>query len=173
MRARSSWPNLGGIPDIDAETLGALLVSKFQMAAMSRTELAPDDIAEYYLYIDEVQNFVTTSLSQMFSEAGKFGLRLVVANQFLRQLEGATLEAVMGNVGTTIMFGLGPKDAAALAPFVKPVHTTDDLVNLDRFQTIVKMQTGGKTLPAFSLSTLTAHAAGPKILWSGSIGSGT
>ena len=124
------------------------------MAAMSRTELSPKDITEYYLYIDEVQNFVMTSLSQMLSEAGKFGLRLVVANQFLRQLEGATLEAVMGNVGTTVMFGLGPKDAAALAPFVKPVHTTDDLVNLDRFQAIVKMQTSGKTLPAFSIATL-------------------
>jgi hypothetical protein len=144
---------LGGIPDIDAETLGALLVSKFQMAAMSRTELSPGEIAEYYLYIDEVQNFVMTSLPQMLSEAGKFGLRLVVANQFLRQLEGATLEAVMGNAGTTIMFALGPKDASALAPFVKPVHTSDDLANLDRFQSIVKMQTGGKTLPAFSLST--------------------
>ena len=110
---------LGGIPDIDAETLGALLVSKFQMAAMSRTELSPGAIAEYYLYIDEVQNFVMTSLPQMLSEAGKFGLRLVVANQFLRQLEGATLEAVMGNAGTTIMFALGPKDASALAPFVR------------------------------------------------------
>ncbi len=153
---------IGGIPDIDAETLGALLISKFQMAAMSRNELLPDDIAEYYLYIDEVQNFVTTSLSQMLSEAGKFGLRLVVANQFLRQLEGVTLEAVMGNVGTTVMFGLGPKDATALAPFVKPVHTSDDLVNLDRFQAIVKMQTSGKTLPAFSLSTLPPVKAGVK-----------
>ena len=145
---------LGGIPDIDAETLGALLVSKFQMAAMSRGAIAPEDIAEYYLYVDEVQNFVTTSLAQMFSEAGKFGLRLVVANQYLRQLEGATLEAVMGNVGTSIMFGVGPKDAGALAPFVKPVHTSDDLINLDRFSTIVKMQAGGKTAPSFSMSTL-------------------
>ena len=144
---------LGGIPDVEAETLGALLVSKFQMAAMSRTELSPEDIPEYYLYIDEVQSFVVTNLSQMLSEAGKFGLRLVVANQFLRQLEGATLEAVMGNVGTTIMFSLGPNDAPTLAPFVKPVHTKDDLINLDRFQAIVKMQTAGKTLPAFSLST--------------------
>jgi hypothetical protein len=144
---------LGGIPDIEAETLGALLVSKFQMAAMSRTELSPEDIPEYYLYIDEVQSFVVTNLSQMLSEAGKFGLRLVVANQFLRQLEGATLEAVMGNVGTTVMFSLGPNDAPTLAPFVKPVHTKDDLINLDRFQAIVKMQTAGKTLPAFSLST--------------------
>ena len=87
---------LGGIPDIDAETLGALLVSKFQMAAMSRRELSPDEITEYFLYIDEVQNFVTTSLSQMLSEAGKFGLRLVVANQFLRQLEGVNLGSGYG-----------------------------------------------------------------------------
>lgn len=144
---------LGGIPDIEAETIGALLVSKFQMAAMSRGAISPDKIPEYYLHIDEVQNFVTTSLAQMFSEAGKFGLRLVVANQYLKQLEGATLEAVMGNVGTTIMFRVGPNDAGALAPFVAPVHTKEDLINLDRFQAIVKMQAIGKTLPAFNIST--------------------
>jgi hypothetical protein len=90
----------------------------------------------------------------MFSEAGKFGLRLVVANQYLKQLEGATLEAVMGNVGTTIIFRVGPKDSSALAPFVAPVHASEDLVNLDRFQAIVKMQADGKTLPAFNMSTL-------------------
>lgn len=145
---------LGGIPDIDAETLGALLISKFQMAAMSRGAISPQDSNEYYLHIDEVQNFVTTSLAQMFSEAGKFGLRLVVANQYLKQLEGATLEAVMGNVGTTIIFRVGPKDAGALAQFVAPVHSSEDLINLDRFQAIVKMQADGKTLPAFNISTL-------------------
>jgi hypothetical protein len=90
----------------------------------------------------------------MFSEAGKFGLRLVVANQYLKQLEGATLEAVMGNVGTTIMFRVGPNDAGALAPFVAPVHTKEDLINLDRFQAIVKMQAIGKTMPAFNMSTV-------------------
>ena len=145
---------LGGIPDIEAETLGALLVSKFQRAAMSRGAISPDEIPEYYLHIDEVQNFITTSLAQMFSEAGKFGLRLVVANQYLKQLEGATLEAVMGNVGTTIMFRVGPNDAGALAPFVAPVHTKEDLINLDRFQAIVKMQAIGKTMPAFNMSTV-------------------
>lgn len=144
---------LGGLPEIEAETLGALLISKFQMAAMSYAAQAHQAVPEYYLYIDEVQRFVVTSLSQMFSEAAKFGLSLIVAHQYLKQLEGNTLESLLGNVGATIMFRVGPQDAQALAPFVRPEHTSDDLLNLDRFLAIVKMQLEGKTLPAFSLES--------------------
>ncbi len=145
--------NLGGVSDIEAETLGALLISKIQMAAMSRSALAPEQRTPFYLYVDEVQNFIATSLSKVFSEAGKYGLSLTVANQFLKQLEGDTLEALMGNVGTTIIFRVGPQDARALAPFVKSQFTLEDLANLDRFATVVKMQLKGETLPAFSMTT--------------------
>jgi hypothetical protein len=145
---------LSGLPDLEAETLGALLISKFQMAAMSHINQDQQALSEYYLYIDEVQRFVVTSLSQMFSEAAKFGLSLIVAHQYLKQLEGNTLESLMGNVGATIMFRTGPQDAQALAPFVRPQHSSDDLLNLDRFVAIVKMQLEGKTLPAFSLETV-------------------
>jgi hypothetical protein len=145
---------LSGLPDIEAETLGALLISKFQMAAMGYAAKSQQLLPEYYLYIDEVQRFVVTSLSQMFSEAAKFGLSLIVAHQYLRQLEGNTLESLMGNVGATIMFRVGPQDAQALAPFVRPEHSSDDLLNLDRFLAIVKMQLEGRTLPAFSLDTV-------------------
>jgi hypothetical protein len=146
--------NLGGLSDIEAETLGALLVSKFQTAAMGRGELSSENPTEFFLHIDEVQNFVTTSLPKVFSEARKYGLRLVVANQFLSQLEGKTLEAIMGNVGATIIFRVGAKDAVALAPFVKPQFDVRDLVDLNRFHTVVKMQCGGETQPAFSMQTL-------------------
>jgi hypothetical protein len=145
--------NLSGTADIEAETLGALLISKIQMAAFGRAAVSPEQRTPFYLYIDEVQNFITTSLAQMFSEARKFGLSLVVANQYLRQLEGETLEALMGNVGTSIIFGVGPQDAQALARYVKPQFTPEDLVNLNRFDTAVKMQLSGQTLPAFSMTT--------------------
>lgn len=152
--------NLGGgvdVSDIDTFTIGAMLIAKLQLAAMSRVRLSPAERTPYYLYIDEVQNFVTTSLSKMFSEVGKYGLNLVVANQFLDQLRSATgdtLEAILGNVGTSIIFRVGTPDDKALAPFVEPGFTNQDLLNLDRFHAVVKMQAGGKTLDAFSMMTL-------------------
>jgi len=152
--------NLGGgvdISDVDTYTIGALLVARLQLAAMSRVKLPRADRTPYYLYIDEVQNFVTTSLSKMFSEVGKYGLSLVVANQFLSQLQSATgdtLEAILGNVGTSIIFRVGTPDDKALVAHVEPNFTNQDLLNLDRFHTVVKMQAGGQTQDAFSMKTL-------------------
>lgn len=145
--------NLGGVSEPEGETLGALLIAKIQLAAMSRATLAPEQRTPFYLYVDEVQTFIATSLSKVFSEAGKYGLSLTVANQYLKQLEGETLEALMGNVGTTIIFRVGPQDARALNPFVKPQFTVETLIDLDRFAAAVKMQLTGQTLPAFSIST--------------------
>lgn len=145
--------DLGTQSEIEAETIGALLMAKFQMAAMSRADADRKQRHPYYLYVDEVQLFATTSLPRMFAEARKYGLALTVGNQFLSQLEGPTLEAVLGNVGTTIMFRVGNKDARVLAPFVKPAFDADDLLNLNRFQTAVKMQRDGQTLPAFTMHT--------------------
>lgn len=131
--------------------LGALLLANFQMAAMSQP--TGDQREPFYLSIDEVQQFVTTTLPIIFSEARKFGLSLTVANQFLGQLEGETLESILGNVGTVILFACGPHDARYLSALVKPEFEADDLVNFDRFHTAVKMQFEGKTLPAFSMDT--------------------
>jgi len=144
----------GEATQAEASIMGALLISKLQLAAMSRTQLPVDRRRMFYLYVDEVQNFVTTSLSTMFSEAAKYALSLTVANQYLSQLAGDTLEAVLGNTGTTVMFACGNQDAQALGAYVKPVFDRQTLMNLDRFQTLVKLQHGGKTLPAFSMQTL-------------------
>lgn len=153
--------NLSGVSEIEGETLGALLISKIQMAAMSRANISYEQRAPYYLYIDEVQKFITTSLAKLFSEAGKYGLSLVVANQFLRQLAGDTLDAILGNVGATIMFRLGPKDAQALAPFVRPQFDVEDLMGLNRYTTAVSMQHAGETLPAFDMGTIPPLQPGP------------
>lgn len=143
----------GEATQAEASTIGALLISKIQMAAMSRASIEAERRRMFYLYIDEVQNFVTTSLPVMFSEAAKYALSLTVANQFLRQLAGGTLEAVLGNTGTTVMFACGSKDAKDLGAYVKPVFDSEALMNLDRFNTVVKMQKDGKTLPAFNMQT--------------------
>jgi hypothetical protein len=144
----------GEATQAEAAIIGALLISKLQMAAMSRAQIPAERRRMFYLYVDEVQNFITTSLSTMFSEAAKYALSLTVANQYLRQLEGGTLDAVIGNTGTTVMFASGPQDAQELGAYIKPTFDSQTLLNLDRFQTVVKMQHDGKTLPAFSMQTL-------------------
>ncbi len=140
--------------------LGALLLANFQMATMSQQ--AAQGHIPFYLAIDEVQQFVTTTLPVVFSEARKFGLSLTVANQFLGQLEGETLDAILGNVGTAILFACGPRDAQLLSALVKPEFETSDLVNFDRFYTAVKMQLMGKTLPAlqheYTITLIRSHA---------------
>ncbi len=137
------------VPEREQNLLGALVISQLQMVAMSGVTANQP----FYLYVDEVQNFVTSSLDQLFSEARKFGLSLTVANQFLGQLTGPTLDAVMGNVGATVTFRCGLDDARALAPHMKPGFETEDLVNLDMYQAAVKMQFRGQTQGAFSLET--------------------
>lgn len=137
----------------EQENLGAMLITNFQMAAMGKGALTGDDKEPYYLFIDEVQEFITTTLPTVFSQARKFGLRMTAANQFLGQLKGQTLEAILGNVGGVVIFACGPNDAQTLAPFVKPEFSAEDLVNFDRFHTAVKIQINKQSTPAFSLNT--------------------
>jgi hypothetical protein len=133
------------VSEQDRNLVGALLISRLQMSGMQDTS------TPHYIYVDEVQQFVTTSLDEMFSEARKFGLSLTVAHQFLGQLPVKTLEAILGNVGATMMFQCSPSDAGAFGPYVRPQFSSDDLVNLNKFQSVVKMQYHGNTQPAFTL----------------------
>lgn len=133
--------------------LGAMLMTDFQMAAMTRRASESEDVQPFYLFVEEVQQFVTTALPVVFSEARKFGLSLTAANQYLGQLKGSTLEAILGNAGAAIMFACGPDDARALSGYLKPNLTPENLMNFDRFQAAVKMQVNGKTVPTFSIQT--------------------
>jgi hypothetical protein len=140
---------------IEAETIGALLISQIQMAAMSRADLPKEQRQPFYLAVDELQNFTTSSLSQVLSEARKYGLSLTAANQFLAQLEGDTLDAILGNVGTMILFQVGPQDARRLQLVSQPRFEAMDLLNLGRFETVVKLQwSAGRPYPAFDMRTL-------------------
>lgn len=138
------------IPESERNLIGAILVSQLQMAAMKHM----DRPHPFYVYIDEVQNFVTTSLDKVFSEARKYKLSLTVANQFLKQLTGSTLEAMMSNVGAMVVFQCGLDDARQLAPYMAPGFAAEDLVNLDKYQAAVKLRVMGETQPAFSLTPL-------------------
>jgi hypothetical protein len=138
------------VPEQERNLVGALLMSRLQMSGMKAGTQSL-----FYIYIDEVQRFVTTSLPDMFSEARKYGLSLTTANQFLGQLTGKTLDAVIGNVGTTVVFRCGHDDASALATYMKPQFSAQDLMDLDRFEAVIKMQVEGQTQPAFSLLPFT------------------
>jgi len=131
------------IPEKDQDLLGAIIVSALQRSAQIR----PTNNL-FALYIDEAQRFVTTSLARLFSEAGKRGITVTLANQFYKQLAGETLDAVMGNVGSIIAFRSGMEDARLLSPYLKPAFDVDDLVQLENYNAEVWMQQA-----AFSLKT--------------------
>jgi len=113
------------VPPPEQQMQGTTLVSQLQMAVMSSLERP----TPFSLFIDEVQNFVTTSLDKVLSEARKYGLRLTMANQFLGQLKGDILESVIGNIGATVVFQIGLKDAKLLAPYYQPEFSAEDFSN--------------------------------------------
>ncbi len=147
------------VPETERDLIGALLLSRLQMSGMFEQGSVP-----YFVYIDEVQRFVTSSLDNMFAEARKFGLSLTVAHQYLEQLQDATQNAIIGNAGASIIFGCSPKDAQVFQPFTRPAFEPDDLVNLDQFTAVVKMQCDGVSQPAFTLLTPLPQVESPKYL---------
>lgn len=142
----------GRIGEDASHLLGGLLLTATQLAAMER----PRSGAPFYIYIDEFQNFVTDSIATMLSEARKFGLGLILAHQYLDQLPESIRGAVLGNVGTMVIFRVGAQDALILEPEFAPPFTAYDLHSLPRYQTAVKLTARGEQLAPFSARTLPA-----------------
>ncbi|MBR3254427.1 type IV secretion system DNA-binding domain-containing protein [Candidatus Saccharibacteria bacterium] len=145
----------GLIGEDNAGILGAFLVTKVQLAAMSRSDI-PDvkDRRPFYLYVDEFQNFATDSFAVILSEARKYGLNLTVANQYVAQMTDAVRDAVFGNVGTTISFRVSADDAPMLVKQFEPTFDASDLLQLNNRHFIISMIIGGEKVPAFSATTL-------------------
>lgn len=149
----------GLIGDINSQLLGMIVVSKIQVAAMRRQRVSSTERKDFFLYIDEFQNFVTDSIESILSEARKYRLGLVLAHQYLDQLEksdkltgGVSLKgAVFGNVGTMMMYKIGPTDAEACAKEMAPVFSEQDLVNLEAFKGAMKLSVDGQPSRPFSL----------------------
>ena len=145
----------GLIGEDNAAILGAFLVTKVQLAAMSRSDIENvDDRRPFYLYVDEFQNFATDSFAVILSEARKYGLNLTVANQYTSQMTEAVRDAVFGNVGTTISFRVSADDAPILSKQFEPVFEAQDLLNLNNRHFVVSMIINGEKTPAFSATTL-------------------
>lgn len=143
----------------DASALfGAMVITKIQLAAMSRVDVPESQRPDFYLYVDEFQNFATDAFADILSEARKYHLNLIIAHQYIGQLEvgGSTRvrDAVFGNVGTIISFRIGAQDAEFLAREFEPVFNENDLVNLTKFNIYLKLMIDGVASAAFSATTL-------------------
>ena len=150
----------GLIGEDNAAILGSFLVTKIQLAAMSRSDIPNiEDRRPFYLYVDEFQNFATDSFAVILSEARKYALNLTVANQYTSQMTESVRDAVFGNVGTTISFRVSADDAPILSKQFEPIFEAQDLLNLNNRHFVLSMIINGEKTPAFSATTLSIPQA--------------
>ncbi len=143
----------GLIGEENAQFLGLLLVPRILSAAMSRADIPERDRKDFYLYVDEFQNFSTEDFAQILSEARKYKLNLIVGNQYVTQIDEKIRDAVFGNVGTAVSMKVGTTDAQFLESLYTPVFNANDLVNLENRNAYVKIINKGESPPAFSIAT--------------------
>jgi len=150
----------GLIGEDNAGILGSFLVTKIQLAAMSRSDIPNiEDRKPFYLYVDEFQNFATDSFATILSEARKYGLNLTVANQYISQMNETVRDAVFGNVGTMISFRVSADDAPILGKQFEPQFEPNDLLQMHNRNFIINMVIKGEKAPAFSATTLALPVA--------------
>jgi hypothetical protein len=147
----------GQIGEMNAHLLGMVLVGKILVNALSRTDMPQDQRKDFYLYIDEFQNFTTDSISIILSEARKYNLNLTMGHQYLGQLvhnnDTSIKDAVFGNVGTMVSFKIGSEDAETLVKEYAPVFNEFDLINIEKYHAYVKLLIDNTTSRPFSMGT--------------------
>jgi hypothetical protein len=147
----------GRVGETNTQLLGSMLVTKIYLAAMSRADMPAAVVAQlpnFYFYVDEFQNFANQSFADILSEARKYKLNLIIAHQYVEQMEEEVRDAVFGNVGTTVAFRVGPFDAEVLETIFQPVFLATDLVNLGLGQIYLTLMIDGVGSPPFSAATL-------------------
>lgn len=143
----------GVIGEENSQFLGLLLIPKILQAAYSRTDIPENERRDFYMYVDEFQNFATNDFMHIMSEARKYKLNLIVANQYIAQMTDEVKNAVFGNVGTLASFKVGADDAEYLEKEFSPTFTKQDLINLENRNIYLKMLVNGEPIPAFSVDT--------------------
>ncbi len=142
----------GGLGEENSNFLGLIIVPRILMAAMSRVDIKdPSQRRDFYLYVDEFQNFATPDFAVILSEARKYRLGLIVANQFIGQVEEEVKNAIFGNVGTIISYRVGVTDASYLTHEFTPVFAEDDLLNVEKHHAYIKTIVGNEPVSPFSL----------------------
>lgn len=142
----------GKTGELNSQLLGMIFVMKFQAAAMGRADLPEDKRVDFALYVDEFQNFATDSFENILSEARKYRLNLILANQFVSQLTDKIREAIIGNVGTVISGRIGTTDAELMAKKFMPVFDAEDLTKLPNYEGVAVAQINGVPSAPFSMS---------------------
>ena len=141
----------GKIGEENASFLGLVLVPKILVAAMSRQDIPEESRKDFYLYVDEFQNFATPDFAQILSEARKYRLNLIVANQFIGQMDEEVKNAIFGNVGTLVSFRVGVNDANYLQHEFQPIFTEADLINVDVYNAYIKTIVHNEPVTPFSM----------------------
>lgn len=144
----------GKLGEDSAALLGAMLITQIQLAAMNRSFIKESDRKDFFLYVDEFQNFATTSFIKILSEARKYRLSLTLANQYIEQLDEEVVRAIFGNIGTLISFVVGARDAYVLTREYAEIYTENDLVSLGKFETVMKLCIDNMTSAPFPANTL-------------------
>jgi hypothetical protein len=148
----------GLIGEMNAHLLGMILVGKILMSALSRTDMPQEKRKDFYLYIDEFQNFTTDSINSILSEARKYNLNLIIAHQYLGQLvknqDTSIKNAVFGNVGSWILFKIGSEDAETMAKEFAPVFNQFDLINIEKYTAYVKLLIDNTASRPFSMASI-------------------
>ena len=148
----------GLVGEINSNLLGMIIVSKLQMAAMERAQLPEEERHDFYLYIDEFQNFITESIATILSEARKYRLNLTIAHQYITQMvdnkgKNTVRDAVLGNAGTIVTFRIGPEDAEILAKEFAPVFGAYDLINVEKYTAYIKLLIDNTAAKPFNMNT--------------------
>jgi hypothetical protein len=157
----------GTVGEINSRLLGLIIVQKIQMAALKRQKISKEDRQDFFLYIDEFQNYVTESIETILSEARKYRLGLNIAHQYLGQLEegGGTKakkkanlkDAVFGNIGTIMCYKIGAQDSEHMAKEMAPVFSDQDLINIDRYKAVMKLSIDTQPSRPFSIVPLNPY----------------
>lgn len=144
----------GKLGEDNAALLGAMIITQIQLAAMNRAFMKEEDRQDFFLYVDEFQNFATSSFIKILSEARKYRLAITLANQYIDQLDVTIQKAIFGNAGTLISFVTGAGDATLLQQEFAGIYTQSDLVSLGKFETVVKLSIDNMTSLPFPAKTL-------------------
>lgn len=147
----------GKVGEVNSSLLGLIIVSKLQMAALARARMPEEERKDFYLYIDEFQNFVTDSIATILSEARKYKLNLTIAHQYISQLvennDTQIRDAVLGNAGTMISYRIGVEDAEIIAKEFAPVFSEYDVINVEKHTVYIKMLIDSTASKAFNMRT--------------------
>ncbi len=144
----------GYIGEENSRLLGAMIITKIYLSAMSRVDIAEEQRKNFILYVDEFQNFASDAFEGILSEARKYGLSLVLAHQYIEQMEDTVRASVFGNVGTIVSFRIGATDAEHIEKELTPTFLLEDLINLGKYEIILRLMIDGVASTPFSASTI-------------------